>query len=84
MLQSFNFSLTRDQTPASLYSSDSDVTLFPPSDFFSSFLILLLFFCSLFQPVPFTLDSVASSIHGLFAEGTSVVLQLAPSDEVKI
>ncbi|XP_060715779.1 renin receptor isoform X2 [Tachysurus vachellii] len=31
--------------------------------------------------VPFTLDSVANSIHTLFAESTPVVLQLAPSEE---
>ena len=34
------------------------------------------------QPVPFTLDSVAETVHSLFAEDTPVVLQLAPSEEV--
>ncbi|XP_076851989.1 renin receptor [Brachyhypopomus gauderio] len=33
------------------------------------------------NPVPFTLDSVANTIHTLFAESTPVVLQLAPSQE---
>ncbi|KAL7831495.1 hypothetical protein SRHO_G00309980 [Serrasalmus rhombeus] len=33
------------------------------------------------NPVPFTLDSVANTIHTLFAESTPVVLQLAPSEE---
>lgn len=37
---------------------------------------------SLLQPVPFTLDSVAETVHSLFAEDTPVVLQLAPSEEV--
>lgn len=37
---------------------------------------------SSFQPVPFTLDSVAETVHSLFAEDTPVVLQLAPSEEV--
>ncbi|KAH0508746.1 Renin receptor [Microtus ochrogaster] len=32
--------------------------------------------------VPFSLDSVASSIHSLFSEETPVVLQLAPSEEL--
>ena len=32
--------------------------------------------------VPFSLDSVANSIHSLFSEETPVVLQLAPSEEV--
>lgn len=31
--------------------------------------------------VPFSLDSVANSIHSLFSEETPVVLQLAPSEE---
>ncbi|KAM9804782.1 renin receptor [Neosynchiropus ocellatus] len=31
--------------------------------------------------VPFTLDSVAETVHTLFAEDTPVVLQLAPSEE---
>lgn len=35
-----------------------------------------------FQAVPFSLDSVANSIHSLFSEETPVVLQLAPSEEV--
>lgn len=35
-----------------------------------------------FQPVPFTLDSVANTVHTLFADSTPVVLQLAPSEEV--
>lgn len=39
-------------------------------------------FPSLLQPVPFTLDSVAETVHSLFAEDTPVVLQLAPSEEV--
>lgn len=34
------------------------------------------------QPVPFTLDSVAETVHSLFNEDTPVVLQLAPSEEV--
>lgn len=34
------------------------------------------------QPVPFTMDSVAETVHSLFAEDTPVVLQLAPSEEV--
>ncbi|XP_060767167.1 renin receptor-like [Neoarius graeffei] len=34
--------------------------------------------------VPFTLDSVANSIHTLFAESTPVVLQLAPSEEADL
>ncbi|XP_030104099.1 renin receptor-like [Mus musculus] len=34
-----------------------------------------------FQAVPFSLDSVANSIHSLFSEETPVVLQLAPSEE---
>lgn len=39
--------------------------------------------CTLtFQAVPFSLDSVANSIHSLFSEETPVVLQLAPSEEV--
>lgn len=48
------------------------------------FLFPLLLNCllSLSQTVPFTLDSVANSIHTLFAESTPVVLQLAPSEEV--
>nr|XP_046220721.1 renin receptor-like [Oncorhynchus gorbuscha] len=33
------------------------------------------------NPVPFTLDSVAETVHTLFAEDTPVVLQLAPSEE---
>ncbi|TRY92515.1 hypothetical protein DNTS_004169 [Danionella cerebrum] len=33
------------------------------------------------NPVPFTLDSVANTINSLFADSTSVVLQLAPSEE---
>ncbi|XP_029937121.1 renin receptor isoform X2 [Myripristis murdjan] len=33
------------------------------------------------NPVPFTLDSVAETVHSLFAEDTPVVLQLAPSEE---
>ncbi|XP_041936914.1 renin receptor [Alosa pseudoharengus] len=33
------------------------------------------------NPVPFTLDSVANTVHTLFAESTPVVLQLAPSEE---
>uniref|UniRef100_A0AAY4C3P0 Renin receptor n=1 Tax=Denticeps clupeoides TaxID=299321 RepID=A0AAY4C3P0_9TELE len=33
------------------------------------------------NPVPFTLDSVASTVHTLFADSTPVVLQLAPSEE---
>ncbi|NP_998188.2 renin receptor [Danio rerio] len=33
------------------------------------------------NPVPFTLDSVANTIHTLFADSTPVVLQLAPSEE---
>ncbi|XP_013877387.1 renin receptor [Austrofundulus limnaeus] len=33
------------------------------------------------NPVPFTLDSVAETVHSLFAEYTPVVLQLAPSEE---
>ncbi|XP_006639195.2 renin receptor [Lepisosteus oculatus] len=33
------------------------------------------------NPVPFTLDSVANTVHTLFAEDTPVVLQLAPSEE---
>ncbi|XP_007899719.2 renin receptor [Callorhinchus milii] len=33
------------------------------------------------NPVPFTLDSISNSIHSLFSEETSVVLQLAPSEE---
>lgn len=37
---------------------------------------------SFLQPVPFTLDSVAETVHSLFAEDTPVVLQLAPSEEV--
>lgn len=36
------------------------------------------------QPVPFTLDSVAETVHSLFNEDTPVVLQLAPSEEVPI
>lgn len=34
------------------------------------------------QPVPFTLDNVAETVHSLFNEDTPVVLQLAPSEEV--
>nr|XP_035959556.1 renin receptor isoform X2 [Halichoerus grypus] len=34
--------------------------------------------------VPFSLDSVANSIHSLFSEETPVVLQLAPSEEVDL
>lgn len=34
------------------------------------------------QPVPFTLDGVAETVHSLFSEDTPVVLQLAPSEEV--
>uniref|UniRef100_A0A671RTN6 Renin receptor n=1 Tax=Sinocyclocheilus anshuiensis TaxID=1608454 RepID=A0A671RTN6_9TELE len=33
------------------------------------------------NPVPFTLDSVANTVHTLFAGSTPVVLQLAPSEE---
>ncbi|KAG8000521.1 Renin receptor [Nibea albiflora] len=33
------------------------------------------------NPVPFTMDSVAETVHSLFAEDTPVVLQLAPSEE---
>ncbi|XP_078118383.1 renin receptor isoform X2 [Sander vitreus] len=33
------------------------------------------------NPVPFNLDSVAETVHSLFAEDTPVVLQLAPSEE---
>ncbi|KAG1945955.1 renin receptor [Pimephales promelas] len=33
------------------------------------------------NPVPFTLDSVANTVHTLFADSTPVVLQLAPSEE---
>ncbi|XP_077583748.1 renin receptor [Stigmatopora nigra] len=33
------------------------------------------------NPVPFTLDGVAETVHSLFAEDTPVVLQLAPSEE---
>ncbi|TWW81088.1 renin receptor [Takifugu flavidus] len=33
------------------------------------------------NPVPFTLDSVAETVHSLFSEDTPVVLQLAPSEE---
>ncbi|KAM9709693.1 renin receptor [Menidia menidia] len=33
------------------------------------------------NPVPFTLDSVAETVHSLFSEYTPVVLQLAPSEE---
>ncbi|XP_003961805.3 renin receptor [Takifugu rubripes] len=33
------------------------------------------------NPVPFTLDSVAETVHSLFNEDTPVVLQLAPSEE---
>ncbi|KAJ8013428.1 hypothetical protein DPEC_G00053160 [Dallia pectoralis] len=33
------------------------------------------------NPVSFTLDSVAETIHSMFAEDTPVVLQLAPSEE---
>ncbi|XP_036401967.1 renin receptor [Megalops cyprinoides] len=33
------------------------------------------------NPVPFTLDSVANTMHTLFQEDTPVVLQLAPSEE---
>ncbi|XP_028993336.1 renin receptor [Betta splendens] len=33
------------------------------------------------NPVPFTLDNVAETVHSLFAEDTPVVLQLAPSEE---
>ncbi|XP_032474960.1 renin receptor isoform X4 [Phocoena sinus] len=33
------------------------------------------------EAVPFSLDSVANSIHSLFSEETPVVLQLAPSEE---
>ncbi|XP_051978315.1 renin receptor-like [Xyrauchen texanus] len=33
------------------------------------------------NPVPFTLDSVANTMHTLFADSTPVVLQLAPSEE---
>ncbi|KAK7802277.1 hypothetical protein U0070_022779 [Myodes glareolus] len=34
--------------------------------------------------VPFSLDSVANSIHSLFSEETPVVLQLAPSEEADL
>ncbi|XP_064183198.1 renin receptor [Anguilla rostrata] len=33
------------------------------------------------NPVPFTLDSVANTMHALFPDNTPVVLQLAPSEE---
>ncbi|KAJ8351880.1 hypothetical protein SKAU_G00233560 [Synaphobranchus kaupii] len=33
------------------------------------------------NPVPFTLDSVANTMHALFPDDTPVVLQLAPSEE---
>ncbi|XP_012719739.3 renin receptor [Fundulus heteroclitus] len=33
------------------------------------------------NPVPFTLDGVAETVHSLFSEYTPVVLQLAPSEE---
>ncbi|XP_030637378.1 renin receptor [Chanos chanos] len=33
------------------------------------------------NPVPFTLDNVANTVHTLFADSTPVVLQLAPSEE---
>ncbi|KAJ8255427.1 hypothetical protein GJAV_G00204760 [Gymnothorax javanicus] len=33
------------------------------------------------NPVPFTLDSVANTMHELFPDNTPVVLQLAPSEE---
>ncbi|XP_036720555.1 renin receptor-like [Balaenoptera musculus] len=36
---------------------------------------------SWWRAVPFSLDSVANSIHSLFSEETPVVLQLAPSEE---
>ncbi|XP_061548842.1 renin receptor isoform X1 [Phycodurus eques] len=39
------------------------------------------FFLVSSQPVPFTLDSVAETVHSLFADDTPVVLQLAPSEE---
>uniref|UniRef100_A0A672KSF1 Renin receptor n=1 Tax=Sinocyclocheilus grahami TaxID=75366 RepID=A0A672KSF1_SINGR len=35
------------------------------------------------NPVPFTLDSVANTVHTLFAGSTPVVLQLAPSEELQ-
>ena len=56
----------------SLISCDLFFPLFPSLSF------------SLSQPVPFTLDSVANTIHTLFAESTPVVLQLAPSEEVSL
>lgn len=46
----------------------------------SGFSVGCLFFSM--QPVPFTLDSVAETVHSLFNEDTPVVLQLAPSEEV--
>lgn len=54
-------------------SNDSDLSLYK----------LLCSVSNIFiQPVPFTLDSVAETVHSLFSEDTPVVLQLAPSDEV--
>ncbi|KAF4093404.1 hypothetical protein AMELA_G00001680 [Ameiurus melas] len=44
-------------------------------------LVALTMGFSVRESVPFTLDSVANSIHTLFAESTPVVLQLAPSEE---
>ncbi|MEQ2211474.1 hypothetical protein XENOCAPTIV_002721, partial [Xenoophorus captivus] len=35
------------------------------------------------NPVPFTLDGVAETVHSLFSEYTPVVLQLAPSEELQ-